>query len=48
MSNAEKLSISLNGEILKKGKARAKEMGMPFSTYLSYLISKDVNEKEKK
>ena len=48
MTNAKKISISLNSEILKKGKARAEEMGIPFSTYLSILISNDNNKKERK
>jgi predicted DNA binding CopG/RHH family protein len=47
MSNAKKICISLNGEVLKKGKAKAEEMGIPFSTYLSILISND-KRKEKK
>jgi predicted DNA binding CopG/RHH family protein len=47
MQNAKKISISLNGEILEKGKANAKQMGIPFSTYLSILISND-KRKEKK
>lgn len=45
MSNSKKISISLNSEILKKGKARAEEMGIPFSTYLSILISNDTKRK---
>lgn len=48
MSNAKKICISLNGEVLKKGKAKAEEMGIPFSTYLSILISNDTKKKERK
>lgn len=47
MQNAKKIHISLNGEILEKGKANAKEMGIPFSTYLSILISNDKKAKRK-
>lgn len=48
MSNAKKICISLNGEVLKKGKAKSEEMGIPFSTYLSILISNDTKKKERK
>jgi predicted DNA binding CopG/RHH family protein len=47
MQNAKKIHISLNNEILEKGKANAREMGIPFSTYLSILISNDKKVKRK-
>ena len=47
VQNAKKVHISLNGEVLEKGKANAKEMGIPFSTYLSILISNDKRVKRK-
>lgn len=48
MQNAKKIGISLNREILEKGKANAREMGIPFSTYLSILISNDKTKRKEK
>lgn len=47
MSNKVRINISLNEEIYNKGKENAEKMGIPFSSYLSILISND-NRKEKK
>lgn len=41
-----KVHISLSTEIYEKGKDLADEMGIPFSTYLSVLIAKDVTNHE--
>jgi predicted DNA binding CopG/RHH family protein len=41
-----KVHISLSTEIYEKGKDLADEMGIPFSTYLSVLIAKDVTRNE--
>lgn len=43
-----KVHISLSTEIYEKGKDVADEMGIPFSTYLSVLIAKDVTKNENK
>lgn len=49
MSKKVKIHISLATEIYEKGKAEADKMGIPFSTYLSVLIAKDIaNSKERK
>ena len=48
MSNKVRINISLNEEIYNKGKENAEKMGIPFSSYLSILISNDNNRKEKK
>lgn len=45
MSKKIKVNISLTAEIYDKGKAEAEKMGIPFSTYMSVLISKDTTEK---
>lgn len=50
MSKKVKIHISLANEIYEKGKSRADELGIPFSTYLSVLIAseqKNKNEKRK-
>ena len=46
MSKKVKIHISLANEIYEKGKEKAEELGIPFSTYLSVLIAKDSNEKK--
>lgn len=49
MSKKVKIHISLATEIYEKGKSKAEELGIPFSTYLSVLIAKDnANSKERK
>ena len=48
MSSKVKVHISLNEQIYLIAKAKAEEMGIPFSTYLSILISNDNKKKEKK
>lgn len=47
MSKKIKINISLAPEIYEKGKQEAERMGIPFSTYLSVLISSDTNNKKK-
>ncbi len=44
MSKKVKIHISLANEIYEKGKEKAEELGIPFSTYLSVLIAKDSNQ----
>lgn len=39
-----KKSISLESEVLEKGKAKAKTLGFDFSAYLTYLINKDCGD----
>jgi hypothetical protein len=48
MSKKVKIHISLANEIYEKGKEMSDGLGIPFSTYLSVLIAKDVNENKKK
>jgi predicted DNA binding CopG/RHH family protein len=48
MSKKVKTHISLANEIYEKGKERADELGIPFSTYLSVLIAQDTSKKNKK
>lgn len=48
MSKKVKIHISLATEIYEKGKEEADKLGIPFSTYLSVLIAKDTNSKNKK
>lgn len=49
MSKKVKIHISLANEIYDKGKQRADELGIPFSTYLSVLIANDAkNTKERR
>jgi predicted DNA binding CopG/RHH family protein len=48
VSKKVKIHISLATEIYDKGKERADELGIPFSTYLSVLIANDTNKKEKR
>ena len=48
MSKKVKIHISLATEIYEKGKEEADQLGIPFSTYLSVLIAKDTNSKNKK
>ena len=48
MSKKVKIHISLATEIYDKGKERADELGIPFSTYISVLIANDTNKKEKR
>ena len=48
MSSKVKVHISLNEQIYNIAKAKAEEMGIPFSTYLSVLISNDNKKKERK
>ncbi len=47
MSNKIKVHISLNEEVYRKGKEMADQMGIPFSTLISVLISNNVNNKTK-
>ena len=47
MSNKVKIHISLNEEVYKKGKEMADQMGIPFSTLISVLISNNANNKTK-
>lgn len=48
MKKAKKLSISLNEEIINKGKALADQRGIPsFSAFLSVLIAEEHNRKTK-
>ena len=47
MSKKVKIHISLATEIYEKGKERADELGIPFSTYLSVLIANDTNKKKR-
>ena len=48
MSKKVKIHISLATEIYEKGKEEADKLGIPFSTYLSVLIARDTNSKNKK
>ena len=48
MSKKVKTNISLAKEIYDKGKEMSEALGIPFSTYLSVLIAKDSNTKERK
>jgi predicted DNA binding CopG/RHH family protein len=48
MSKKVKIHISLASEIYEKGKERADELGIPFSTYLSVLIANDTKNKNEK
>jgi hypothetical protein len=50
MKKAKKLSISLNEEIISKGKALADQRGIPsFSAFLSVLIAEeDVRKRKEK
>ena len=41
MSKKIKINISLAPEIYDRGKEKADELGIPFSTYVSVLIAKD-------
>ena len=41
-----KVHISLSTEIYEKGKIVSDELGIPFSTYLSVLIARNVTEHE--
>ena len=47
MSKKIKVHISLNEQIYEQGKVNAESMGIPFSTYISILISND-KKKEKR
>lgn len=47
MSRKVKIHISLSNEIYDKGKEMADRLGIPFSTYLSVLIAKDVANSQK-
>ena len=38
-----KKNLSLEEEVLKRGLARAKELGYNFSSYVTYLINADTN-----
>lgn len=48
MSKKVKIHISLATEIYDKGKEKADELGIPFSTYLSVLIANDNSNDKKK
>ena len=48
MSKKVKIHISLANEIYEKGKEKAEELGIPFSTYLSVLIANDRKNKKEK
>lgn len=48
MSKKVKIHISLANEIHDKGKERADQLGIPFSTYISVLIANDTNKTKKK
>ena len=49
MNNAKKISISLNEEIIEKGKMLATERGIPhFSTLLSVLIAEEYQRRKEK
>jgi predicted DNA binding CopG/RHH family protein len=48
VSKKVKIHISLASEIHDKGKERADELGIPFSTYLSVLIANDTKNKKEK
>jgi antitoxin component of RelBE/YafQ-DinJ toxin-antitoxin module len=48
MSKKIKVNISLGREIYEKGKAMADELGIPFSTLISILISNEANKNNKK
>lgn len=37
-------TINMDDKIIDKGKKRAKQLGMTFSGYLTYLINKDLGE----
>ena len=48
MRKAKKISVSLNEEILEKGKALAEKRGIPsFSAFVSVLIAEESNRKER-
>lgn len=48
MSKKVRVNISLGREIYEKGKAMAEELGIPFSTLISILISNEANKSKKK
>ena len=48
MSNTIKTSISLNEKVYNKGKTMAFEMGVPFSNFISMLISEKAKQEERK
>lgn len=48
MSKKIKINISLAPEIYDKGKQKAEELGIPFSTYVSVLIANDNSNDKKK
>lgn len=48
MGKSIKTSISLNEKVYNKGKIMADEMGMPFSTFISVLISEKAKQEERK
>lgn len=49
MSKKVKIHISLATEIYEKGKEKADQLGIPFSTYVSVLVAKDnLNKNGKK
>lgn len=48
MGNGIKVHISLPESVYNKGKTMAYEMGIPFSTFISVLISEKAKQEERR